>query len=48
MQRESPRNNVEAFKDLVRDNTGPLTELYNLDKGCLAVALCDMSNKRND
>ncbi len=29
---ESPSNNVEA-NDLVGDNTGPLTELENLDKG---------------
>lgn len=28
---------VEAF-DLGRDNTGPLTELYNLDKGLLVAA----------
>jgi len=26
--------NVEAY-DLVGDNTGPLTERCNLDKGCL-------------
>jgi hypothetical protein len=26
-------NNVEAIKDLVRDNPGPLAELWNLDKG---------------
>jgi len=25
--------NVETFLDLVGDNTGPLIELYNLDKG---------------
>ncbi len=30
---ESPGTNVEALKDLVGDNTGPLTEPYNLDKG---------------
>jgi hypothetical protein len=30
----SPSNNVEAIKDLVRDNPGPLAELWNLDKGC--------------
>jgi len=29
----SPSNNVEAVKDLVRDNPGPLAELWNLDKG---------------
>ena len=29
---ESPRDEVEA-DDLVKDNTGPLTELENLDKG---------------
>jgi len=33
IQRESPGTNVEALKDLVGDNTGPLTEPYNLDKG---------------
>ena len=32
---ESPGHNVEAY-DLVRDNAGPLIELENLDKGCLA------------
>jgi hypothetical protein len=32
---ESPGHNVEAH-DLVGDNTGPLIELENLDKGCLA------------
>ena len=32
---ESPGHNVEA-NDLVRDNTVPLIELDNLDKGCLA------------
>jgi hypothetical protein len=26
---------VEAIEDLVGDNTGPLTESCNLDKGCL-------------
>jgi hypothetical protein len=31
--------NVEAIEDLGRDNAGPLTELYNLDKGCLVIAL---------
>jgi len=25
---------VEAVKDLVGDNPGPLAELWNLDKGC--------------
>jgi hypothetical protein len=25
---------VEAAKDLVGDNPGPLAELWNLDKGC--------------
>ena len=25
--------------DLVRDNTGPLAELWNLDKGCWVVTL---------
>jgi hypothetical protein len=25
--------------DLVRDNPGPLAELWNLDKGCWVVAL---------
>jgi hypothetical protein len=29
----SPSNNVEAVKDLVGDNPGPLAELWNLDKG---------------
>jgi hypothetical protein len=29
----SPRTNVEAIKDLVGDNSGPLAELWNLDKG---------------
>jgi hypothetical protein len=29
----SPSNNVEAAKDLGRDNPGPLAELWNLDKG---------------
>jgi len=31
--------NVEAIKDLVGDNTGPLAELWNLDKGCWVVPL---------
>ena len=35
----SPSNNVEAIKDLVRDNPGPLAELWNLDKGCWVVPL---------
>jgi len=30
---------VEAVKDLVRDNTGPLAGLWNLDKGCWVVPL---------
>ncbi len=30
---------VEAVKDLVRDNAGPLAELWNLDKGCWVVPL---------
>jgi hypothetical protein len=30
----SPSNYVEAVMDLVRDNPGPLAELWNLDKGC--------------
>jgi hypothetical protein len=30
--------NVEAMMDLVRDNPGPLAELWNLDKGCWVVA----------
>jgi hypothetical protein len=30
---------VEAMTDLVRDNTGPLAELWNLDKGCWVVPL---------
>ena len=34
----SPRTNVEAIKDLVWDNPGPLAELWNLDKGCWVVA----------
>ena len=29
----SPITNVEAVKDLVGDNPGPLAELWNLDKG---------------
>jgi hypothetical protein len=29
----SPINNVEAVKDLGRDNSGLLAELWNLDKG---------------
>jgi len=29
----SPSTNVEAVKDLVRDNSGPLAELWNLNKG---------------
>ena len=29
-------DNVEAY-DLVGDNTGPLTESCNLDKGCLVI-----------
>jgi len=32
-------NNVEAHRDLVGDNTGPLAGLWNLDKGCWVVAL---------
>jgi hypothetical protein len=35
----SPRTNVEAMKDLVWDNPGPLAELWNLDKGCWVVPL---------
>ena len=34
----SPINNVEAMKDLVRDNPGLLAELWNLDKGCWVAA----------
>ena len=30
---------MEAVKDLVGDNTGPLAELWNLDKGCWVVPL---------
>jgi hypothetical protein len=30
---------VEAVKDLVGDNSGPLAELWNLDKGCWVVPL---------
>jgi len=30
---------VEAAKDLVGDNSGPLAELWNLDKGCWVVLL---------
>ncbi len=30
---------MEAVKDLVGDNPGPLAELWNLDKGCWVVAL---------
>jgi len=30
---------VEAIKDLVGDNPGPLAELWNLDKGCWVVPL---------
>jgi hypothetical protein len=29
----SPFMDVEAAMDLVRDNIGPLAELWNLDKG---------------
>jgi len=29
----SPSTNVEAVQGLVRDNPGPLAELWNLDKG---------------
>jgi len=29
----SPSTNVEAVMDLVGDNSGPLAELWNLDKG---------------
>jgi hypothetical protein len=29
----SPSNYVEAVMDLVRDNPGPLAELWNLNKG---------------
>jgi hypothetical protein len=32
-QCESSMTDVETFLDLVGDTTGPLTELYNLDKG---------------
>ena len=35
----SPSTNVEAMKDLVWDNPGPLAELWNLDKGCWVVPL---------
>jgi hypothetical protein len=28
---------VEAGRDLVGDNPGPLAELWNLDKGCWVV-----------
>ena len=28
---------MEAVKDLVGDNPGPLAELWNLDKGCWVV-----------
>ncbi|MBW1717924.1 MAG: hypothetical protein JRJ77_19425 [Deltaproteobacteria bacterium] len=37
-QRESPITSVETVLDLVRDNTGPLTEPYNLDKGLWVAA----------
>jgi len=30
--------------DLGRDNTGPLTEFCNLDKGCLAADVCTPDN----
>ena len=30
---------MEAVKDLVGDNAGPLAELWNLDKGCWVVPL---------
>ena len=30
---------MEAGKDLVGDNPGPLAELWNLDKGCWVVPL---------
>jgi hypothetical protein len=30
---------VEAVKDLGGDNSGPLAELWNLDKGCWVVPL---------
>jgi hypothetical protein len=30
---ERARSRALRHKDLWRDNTGPLTELYNLDKG---------------
>ena len=30
---------MEAVKDLVGDNPGPLAELRNLDKGCWVVPL---------
>jgi len=30
---------VEAVKDLVGDNAGPLAGLWNLDKGCWVVLL---------
>jgi hypothetical protein len=35
----SPSTNLEAVKDLVGDNPGPLAELLNLDKGCWVVPL---------
>ena len=39
---------VEDYMYLVGDNTGPLTESYNLDKGWLPVILCNMAYKHND
>jgi len=34
----SPRTNVGAIIDPARDNSGPLAELWNLDKGCRVAA----------
>jgi hypothetical protein len=35
----APLTDVETIKDLVRDNSGPLIELLNLDKGLLVTAI---------
>ena len=38
---------MEAVKDLVGDNPGPLAELWNLDKGCWAATRCGTPDTDN-
>ena len=38
---------MEAVKDLVGDNPGPLAELWNLDKGCWVATQCGIPDTDN-